>query len=102
VSAAILSRRARRELLDAAEWIARNNPAAAHGLRNAVIRAAELIGDHPAIGAVRPNLVPAHYRFFPLNTFPYIVVYSTLQERPRIVRVIHGSRDLTYALRDLQ
>lgn len=102
MSAATLSRRARRELLDAAEWIARANPLAAQGLCEAVIKAAELIGAHPAIGTARPDLARAAHRFLPLTGFPYIIVYSTRDPRPRIVRVVHGARDLRNALRDLQ
>jgi toxin ParE1/3/4 len=101
VTDATISRRARRELLDAAEWIARDNPVAAQGLQEAVIKAAELIGTRPAIGAVRTNLARGPYRFLALTGFPHIIVYNTDQNRPRIVRVVHGARDLRNALRDL-
>jgi toxin ParE1/3/4 len=102
VSSAAISRRAQRELVDAAEWIARDNPAAAEALRVAVVRAAELIGAHPEIGSVRLHLASAVYRFLPLTGYPYIVIYQIRRRGPVIVRVVHGARDLPRALRDLR
>ena len=50
--AAILSPRARRDLLAAVRWIAKDNPPAANSLLNAVEKASERIGSHPRIGIV--------------------------------------------------
>jgi toxin ParE1/3/4 len=102
VSSAAISRRAQRELVNAAEWIARDNPAAAEALRGAVVSAAELIGTHAEIGSVRPHLASAMYRFLPLTGFPYIIVYQIRRRGPVIVRVVHGARDLAQALRELR
>jgi toxin ParE1/3/4 len=96
VSSAAIAQRAQRELVDAAEWIARDNPTAAEALKAAVVRAADLI---PEIGSVRLHLASAEYRFLPLTGFPYIVVYQTRRRGPVIVRVVHGARDLPRALR---
>jgi plasmid stabilization system protein ParE len=38
------------------DWIARDNPAAAQGLLDAVLRAAERIGQYPRTGVRRPDL----------------------------------------------
>ena len=50
--------------------------AAASGLREAVAKAAERIGQHPAIGTVRNQVLPEPYRFLSLTGFPYVVVYN--------------------------
>jgi toxin ParE1/3/4 len=55
---ATLAPQARRDLLAAARWIAKDNPAAAIALRDAVVAAAIRIGKHPRIGAVRSELAP--------------------------------------------
>jgi toxin ParE1/3/4 len=102
VTTAVISRRARRELLDAMEWIARDNPVAAEGLHEAVIRAATLIGARPGIGSLRPDLAPPSYRFLSLRGYPYVIVYSAREAQTRIVRVVHSSRDLRNALKELQ
>ena len=69
----------------AARWIKQDNRAAARALRDAVETAAERIGRHPAIGAVRTELLPAPYRFLSLTGFPYVIVYNGDREPPLIV-----------------
>jgi toxin ParE1/3/4 len=101
VRRAILSRGAQRDLLDAARWIARDNPTAARALREAVAKAAQRIGVHPHIGSVRSALAEPPYRFLPLIGFPYVIVYDAEREPPLIIRVLHGARDLPDALVDL-
>jgi len=98
---AILSPDARRELLAAARWIAKDNPAAASALRDAVAKVAERIGKHPGVGSLRTHLADARFRFVALTNFPYIVVYNADRNPPLIVRVVHGARDLHEALKDL-
>jgi toxin ParE1/3/4 len=98
---AILSSRARRDLLQAVRWIHKDNPTAASALRDAVAVAAGRIGDHPEIGVVRPVLARAPYRFLSLPGFPYVLVYDAERRPPLIARVLHGARDLPEALGDL-
>ena len=98
---AILAPAARHDLADAIEWIAKDNPAAARALRAAVIAAAARIGEHPRIGAVRPELATERIRFLVLRGFPYVLFYTADTAPPRILRVLHGARDLPEALRNL-
>lgn len=102
MTAAAFTPRARRDLSTAADWIKRDNRAAARALRNAVVKAAERIARHPKIGRVRTHLLPEPYRFVSLTGFPYIVVYNCERDPPLIVAVLHTSRDLTRAVRDIQ
>lgn len=95
-----LSPRARRDLLAATSWIARDNPIAAAALRDAVTRAAAQIGRHPNCGTERPNLAGPPRRFLPLTGFPYIIAYNAATKPPLIIRILHGARDLPTALRE--
>ena len=103
MTVAVLSRRAGRELNRALQWIARENPIAAQGFLDAVTRATERIGQYPRIGTVRPDLTPnASYRFVVLPGYPYLIAYNADHDPPRIVRIVHGARDLPRLLRDLR
>jgi toxin ParE1/3/4 len=102
VSVAALSPQACRDLDSAVEWIARDNPVAAQGLLNAVLSAAERIGEHPQIGMRHPDLTTdPRYRFVVLTGYPYLIVYAADRNPPVIVRIVHGARDLPRVLRDL-
>ncbi|MGB6553712.1 MAG: type II toxin-antitoxin system RelE/ParE family toxin [Candidatus Binataceae bacterium] len=98
-SAAALSPRARRDLLAAVHWIARDNPPAARALRNAVANAAKSIARHVHIGSARPDLADDHYRFLSLTGYPYVIVYNADRTPPLIVRILHGARDLPEELK---
>ncbi|GGG39514.1 type II toxin-antitoxin system RelE/ParE family toxin [Elioraea sp. Yellowstone] len=98
---AILSAQARRDLAEAAAFIATDNPAAARRLREQVVAAAVRIGAYPRIGVVRPALAPEEVRFLVVPDFPYVIVYRATATPPRILRVLHGARDLQELLRDL-
>jgi toxin ParE1/3/4 len=102
MAAAIISRRARAELAEAIAWIARDNPRAARALNQAVTRLAALIGAHPVMGSVRTELAADSYRFVPVRGFSYIIIYRGDGGRPRILRIVHSSRDLHDALRNLE
>lgn len=101
MTAAALSPAARRDLLAATRWIAKDNPAAARALRQAVAGAAGRIGDHPRSGALRPDLADHPYRFLTLAGFPYIIIYNSDRPPPLILRILRGARDLPEILRDL-
>lgn len=99
--AAVLTKRARLELRQAVDWIAADDPVAAQNLADAARNAAYRIGANPRIGARRPALAGPRYRFWPLRRFRYLLVYTDATEPPRILRVIHMSRDLPIALANL-
>jgi len=98
---AVLSPRARLDLLEAVRWIAKDNRVAAAGLRQAVVDAAARFGDHPHLGAVRVELADDPIRFLPLIGCPYVIVYDSAVEPPLILRVLHGARDIPEIMRDL-
>ena len=91
---AVLSPAAERDIVEIVDWIAAENPVAARGFRTSLDTAATTIGDHPRIGALKPELASPPIRFLPLRGYPYIVVYTPDRVPPVIVRVLHGARDL--------
>ena len=101
MTSAAFAPRARRDLLAAVRWIAKDNPAAARALRDAIGHAADQIGAHPGIGVSRPDLADEPYRFVVLTGFPYLIVYNATRRPPMILRILHGARDLPELLRGL-
>jgi len=99
--AAVLSPRARRDLLEAIAWIAKDNRPAARGLRGAVVAAAKRLGELPQLGRVIPELAGEPVRFLPLTGYPYILVYDADLKPPLILRVLHGARDLPDVLANM-
>jgi toxin ParE1/3/4 len=98
VKPAVLAPRARRDLIEAVRWIASDNPDAARALRHGVARAAELISQFPKIGSLREDLADSPVRFHVLRGFPYLLVYDAGASPPRILRILHGARDLPEVL----
>lgn len=101
MTAAVLAPAARRDLLAAIRWIAKDNPTAARALRDTIARTARRIGAHNLVGTLRPELADPPYRFVSLTGFPYIIVYNSERQPPLIIRILHGARDLPAALGDL-
>ncbi|HEY2069663.1 MAG TPA: type II toxin-antitoxin system RelE/ParE family toxin [Rhizomicrobium sp.] len=100
-SSARLSELAENDVVEAARWIAKDNKAAARGLRETVVRAAARIGDFPHIGVLRPDLASDKIRFVFLTGYPYVIVYNATRTPPLILRVLHGARDLPDLLHGL-
>lgn len=98
----LFSPRARRELREAAIWIAKTNPDAAEALLGATLRAAELIAANPALARVRLDLAPARLRFWSLRGYPYLLVFDIDRTPPVVARFVHQARDLPVLLNDLE
>ena len=87
-----------RDLQEAVSWIAKDNPDAARGFRHSIDQAATLLGEHPLIGTVRPESIGQPYRCLVVRGFHYILIYNAQRSPPRIVRILHASRDLPEVL----
>ena len=96
---AVLTPAAERDILAITEWAAGENPVAARGFRVALDTLAETIGEHPPIGALKPQLASPPIRFLSIRGYPYVLVYTPDRGPPLIVRVLHGPRNLPDALR---
>lgn len=76
--------------LDAeAEFIAQDNPAAAERVVQDILRAVDLLKEHPAMG--RPGRVPGTRELVVPGT-PYIVPYRVRLGAIEIIRVFHAAR----------
>ena len=98
---AVLTLRARADLREALQWIARDSLEAANELNDLVEAAGLHIGNNPAIGSRRPLIAGDDYRFWPLRRQRYVLVYRDRPIPPQIVRIVHMSRDLPSALAEL-
>ena len=94
---------AARDVEAAAEWIADNagGPDAARRMVQAVLEAADRIASRPGMGRLRPDLLPAPFRFWAVRGFPYLLVYDADRSPAQVVRVLHMARDLPSLLGDL-
>jgi toxin ParE1/3/4 len=101
MSSAILSLRAQRDLVAAARSIARDSPSAASRFPGLVLSLAKKLGDFPDLGAERPEIAAAPYRFASIPGFPHLVAYNARRRPPVIMRLVHGARDLPSVLRNL-
>lgn len=91
---ATLAPAATRDLLEATEAIARDSRRAARAFHGAIDQALTMIGRHPEIGPERLDLAPPPIRFWTLRRFPYVMAYNANRAPPRVLRVVHGARDL--------
>ena len=71
--------------------IAMDNVAAADRVLQRIEAAEDRLGDCPEIGQARPEIRP-DLRHWPVGA--YLIFYRVDDEEVRIVRVVHGARDL--------
>lgn len=98
---AIFSPKARQDILQAIDWISKDNPVAAQAFRNALQRAAQNLGTYPFAGRKRADLVHYPCRFLAIIGFPYLLVYDPIPVPPLVLRMLHSARDLPEILGDL-
>ena len=91
----IRTRRARQDLIDLWQYVARDDEVAADRLLDDIDRACRSLSQNPALGPARDDIRPG-LRYYVLGT--YLILYRILDDGVEIVRVVHGRRDL-YHLR---
>jgi len=99
---ATLAPAATKDLVEATRAIAGDSRRAAKAFRATVDEALTMIGRHPEIGPERLDLAPPPTRFWTLRRFPYVMANNAGREPPRVLRVVHGARDLPELFSDLQ
>ncbi len=72
-----------------AEYISRDNPAAARRVVTAIARAVKLLARHPALG--RPGRVEGTRELVVAGT-PYIIPYRVHEGQVEVLRVFHATR----------
>ncbi len=83
--------RAAMDLDDIAAWLAKDSADRALRVVRRLRAAMREIADRPAIYQLRPE-IGAGARLATVQ--PYVVMFRVLDDRVRIERVVHGSRDL--------
>jgi toxin ParE1/3/4 len=68
----------------------------------ATVETARRAVERPLTGRIRPELLPAPFRFRAVRGFPYLPVYDSGQRPAKILRVLHMARDLPLLLADLR
>lgn len=82
-------------MLDIVSWIRADNPAAAVRFVNAFKASVEVLSQMPEIGRARPDLGTPETRSWRVKGFrKYLIFYDALPDRVRLLRVLHGARDL--------
>jgi toxin ParE1/3/4 len=76
-------------LLAIAEYIARDNPVAAHAMRDAILRQVGRLAEHPRMG--RLGRVKGTRELIVAGT-SYIVAYRVAAKKVTILRILHGAR----------
>jgi plasmid stabilization system protein ParE len=101
MTTALFTPRARRELRQAAVWIAEENPAAAENLLKAALEAARRITRNPGMARAEIRLAPSRYRVWSLRGYPFLLVVDTENDPSVVARFVHQARDLPVAVDDL-
>jgi len=85
-------RRAQLDLLEIQEYIARDNPAAAEEVVDALLALISSLGEFPERGRIPRDAVlkASGYRY--LRHGEYLVFYKVLRSQVRVYRVVHGRR----------
>jgi toxin ParE1/3/4 len=82
---------ARRDVRGIWAHIAEDNPAAADRLVRKFAERFEMLGRNPGAGRARDDVQPG-LRSFPVDE--YVIFYRIISAGVRIMRVLHGRRDL--------
>ena len=95
----IMSPRAREDIKVISRYIAkeRNSPAGASILRQRLMDHFRKLASQPGVGEARPDL-GVSVRQWPVGN--YVVYYEQIAGGVRIIRVIHGARDVPNAFRE--
>ena len=80
------------DLLDIARYIANDSPESASRVLNELHQAMTRLARRPFIGHRRPDLAAEPYRFWPVSS--YLIIYRPDTTPLRIIRVLHGARDV--------
>jgi plasmid stabilization system protein ParE len=88
-----LTKRADADLDRIWDYIAQDNPFAADRVEQDLYDVFARLANNPSLGHFRDDLADRRYRFY--REYSYIIVYRIYGRTMRIVRVLHGARDMT-------
>jgi toxin ParE1/3/4 len=73
------------------DYIARDSPAAADRVLDALSERFGLLSENPELGELQPLLADGTYRRFVYRG--YVIYYRPLEDAIVLVRILHGARD---------
>ncbi len=83
------------DILDIVRRIRPHNPAAAVRFVETFKTSVDSLARMPGLGRVRPDIGEPETRSWRVGKFrKYLIFYEVLPDRLRLLRVLHGSRDL--------
>jgi toxin ParE1/3/4 len=83
------------DVLDIVRYMRRHNPTAAARFVDAFKSTVALMAGTPRLGRLRPDLGAAETRSWRIRGFQnYLIFYEVQPDKLRLLRVLHGSRDL--------
>ena len=89
--------RARRDILEQADFIGQDNPQAAERFLEAVEHAERMLGDMPDMGAPRSLPGLSGVRMWRARGFEkHLIFYRVLDDSVEVIRVLHASRDIKH------
>lgn len=90
---------AEEDLLAVWSYIAQDNISAADRVEAEIYAACEFLSIHSQAGHVRPALTHRPVRFWAVPRFPnYLLIYDPASQPLRILRILHGARDVSLSL----
>lgn len=87
----IRSPQAESDLIEIAVYIAQDNPKAASRWLDTIDEKLDMLSRQPLIGEIREEIA-RNLRSFPVGN--YIIFYQPFDDGVKLVRVLHGARDL--------
>src|SRR3954464_2335211 len=89
----LISKRAVADLNSIWNYIAKDNPAAADRVEDKLHDAIHELLANPSLGHFRDDIADRRYRF--RREFSYVIAYRVDDQILRIVRIVHGARDMS-------
>lgn len=89
---------AKRDLVEIGEYIALNDPDAAERVLAVIEERCARLANNPRMGQACPQLA-AGLRQFPAYPYPYVLFFEPLDDGIRLIRVLHGHRDIPAVFR---
>ena len=83
------------DVQDILRYLKKRNPASVAHFNDAFKASVDLLARMPEIGRPRSDLGSEQMRSWRIRKFPrYLIFYEVLPDRLRLLRVLHGYRDL--------
>ena len=83
------------DLFEIWSFIANDSPESADRVEAAILAGCESLAESPFLGVLRTDLTALPVRFWFLPSFRnYFIVYDPATEPLRIIRILHGARDI--------